>query len=323
MKQNCNIVRDLLPLYADKICSEESRNFVDEHLSGCAECSAVLDQIRNTDFESDLKFETEKVIQNQAKFFKRKSAIVGAVIAGIFMIPVIVCLIVNLAVGSALDWFFIVLASLLVAASLIVVPLMMPENKALWTLGTFTFSLLLLLGVTCIYAGGNWFFVAATPVLFGFSVLFLPFAVHAKPLRRVLGDRKGLACMSGITLTYIIMMISIGLFVRSAEYAFEATAISIPFFAVVWAIFFVIRYSKLGGLTVTGIIAAIIGVFLFAVDDTIMWILGYGFRMPQLALFTWNVYTLNDNIKWLTLLVGLFFAVIFIIWGTIKRGRKK
>ncbi|MBD5514514.1 MAG: RNA polymerase sigma factor [Lachnospiraceae bacterium] len=73
-------------------------------------------------------------IHHQADFFKRKSAIAGTAIAGIFMIPVLVCLIVNLTIGAALDWFFIVLASLIVAASLIVVPLVMPENKFLWTL---------------------------------------------------------------------------------------------------------------------------------------------------------------------------------------------
>ena len=32
---NCEIVRDLLPLYADGLCSEESRRAVEEHLKSC------------------------------------------------------------------------------------------------------------------------------------------------------------------------------------------------------------------------------------------------------------------------------------------------
>lgn len=34
----CEIVRDLLPLYIDDVCSEESRQLVEEHLSSCSGC---------------------------------------------------------------------------------------------------------------------------------------------------------------------------------------------------------------------------------------------------------------------------------------------
>lgn len=42
MKLSCNVVQDLLPLYHDGICSEESRQLVDGHLGECAECKDVL-----------------------------------------------------------------------------------------------------------------------------------------------------------------------------------------------------------------------------------------------------------------------------------------
>ena len=47
-KQNCELVRDLLPLYAENMCSEESRRVVSEHL---AECPSCLEQLKkmNTD----------------------------------------------------------------------------------------------------------------------------------------------------------------------------------------------------------------------------------------------------------------------------------
>ena len=35
---NCNIVRDLLPLYADGETSEETSEMIKEHLSGCEDC---------------------------------------------------------------------------------------------------------------------------------------------------------------------------------------------------------------------------------------------------------------------------------------------
>ena len=34
MKYPCDLIRDLLPLYQDGVCSEESRAAVEEHLRG-------------------------------------------------------------------------------------------------------------------------------------------------------------------------------------------------------------------------------------------------------------------------------------------------
>ena len=41
MKNECSIVRDLLPLYAEGMLSEDSAAFVKEHLDTCAECRAL------------------------------------------------------------------------------------------------------------------------------------------------------------------------------------------------------------------------------------------------------------------------------------------
>ena len=42
MKLPCAVVRDLLPLYAEKLAEEETQRLVDEHLEGCAECRRRL-----------------------------------------------------------------------------------------------------------------------------------------------------------------------------------------------------------------------------------------------------------------------------------------
>lgn len=41
MKNECNIVRDLLPLYIENMASEETRAFVEAHLSNCPECNEL------------------------------------------------------------------------------------------------------------------------------------------------------------------------------------------------------------------------------------------------------------------------------------------
>ena len=162
MTNDCEVIRDLLPLYADDACSAKSRDMVAGHLAECPACREMLEQLKKTEIESDLRTEKDTVIEYGAKKFKRRSAQAGSVIAGIFMVPILVCLIVNLASGAALDWFFVVLAALAVAASLVIVPLMVPRDKAFWTFCAFTASLMVLLAVTCIYSHGSWFFIAAS-----------------------------------------------------------------------------------------------------------------------------------------------------------------
>ena len=41
MRNECQIVRDLLPLYIENMASEESRKFVEAHLSKCPECNEL------------------------------------------------------------------------------------------------------------------------------------------------------------------------------------------------------------------------------------------------------------------------------------------
>jgi hypothetical protein len=216
MNKHCEVIRDLLPLYADEVCSEASKNIIEEHLRECPECTAMLDKLRNNEIETDLQEEKKEVIGQQARRFRRRSATVGSVVSGIFMIPILVCLVINLVSGTPLGWFFIVLGSLAVAASLIVVPLMMPQDKLFWTFCAFTVSLLLLLAICCFYSRGNWFFTAGSSVLFGLSAVFLPFVVRARPVREYIGSfSKWLLVISVDVILFANMMNMISLYSKS------------------------------------------------------------------------------------------------------------
>lgn len=46
MNKDCSIVQDLLPLYAENMLREETKEFVDGHLAQCAACRAELDALR-------------------------------------------------------------------------------------------------------------------------------------------------------------------------------------------------------------------------------------------------------------------------------------
>ena len=79
MKTDCNVIRDLLPLYADEVCSSESRAMVDEHLQECPACMEELARIRESEIENHLVAEKEDVLRYQKKKFGRRSAAVGTV----------------------------------------------------------------------------------------------------------------------------------------------------------------------------------------------------------------------------------------------------
>jgi predicted anti-sigma-YlaC factor YlaD len=42
MKVSCNIIKDLLPLYHDGVCSDDSRAMIDKHILECDSCKTEL-----------------------------------------------------------------------------------------------------------------------------------------------------------------------------------------------------------------------------------------------------------------------------------------
>ena len=45
---NCNIVKDLIPLYIDGCCSEESKEVVEKHISDCDDCKRLLEDMKSS-----------------------------------------------------------------------------------------------------------------------------------------------------------------------------------------------------------------------------------------------------------------------------------
>lgn len=45
MKISCNVIRDILPLYAEEMASADTRKMVDEHISTCESCRKQMDEM--------------------------------------------------------------------------------------------------------------------------------------------------------------------------------------------------------------------------------------------------------------------------------------
>ena len=317
MNKTCEIIQDLLPLYMDHACSEASVTMVEAHLAECKECAKIRDSMKSNPYDAALQLEKEDVLAHHAKRQKRKTLAAGAGIAGVLCIPIIVCLIVNLAVGHALDWFFIVLASMMVLASLLVVPLVAEKQRGLCTLFSFTGSLLLLLFICALYTNGNWFFVAGSSVLFGLSVLFAPYLSCVLPLPAFWARNKGLFVFTVDTSLFAVMLLCIGFHVNSRAYWKLMPPIVLFNAGFLWCLFLICRYLKISRWSRAGIANLLTGVYVFTVDRVVAWILGEARPWPGFYPNIWNFHTSDGNIKWLFLIVSIFFGLTFLgigIW---------
>ena len=45
MKYECDIVKDLMPLYIDDLLSENSKKFVEDHINSCESCKNYYDKL--------------------------------------------------------------------------------------------------------------------------------------------------------------------------------------------------------------------------------------------------------------------------------------
>lgn len=95
-KTHCDLIQDLLPLYVDDACSEQSKLIIDEHVMECRECRDQLTAMKQSLFvtESHETAEQDKqAIQSLAKTWHKAKLyawIKGGVIATVCCILVIV-----------------------------------------------------------------------------------------------------------------------------------------------------------------------------------------------------------------------------------------
>lgn len=151
----------------------------------------------------------------------------------IYGLSLLACFIVNLSVSHRLDWFFIVLFSVAVAASITLVPAVADKHpkaenyKAPIALGCFVLSLELLLLTCCIYAGGHWFLIAGIACLLGVAVFLLPLVIARLPLPPAVASRKTSAWLL-LTLALLLLLLLVCCLYTGGDW-FGIAAISVVF----------------------------------------------------------------------------------------------
>jgi len=105
MKYECGIIKDLMPLHLDKICSEESKTAGETHLTECESCRDYYAELSEEAVEVKLneQFETqqEKSLKNVKKKWRKTKWSVGIIGIIIGVIIMYITLLLTVGVGSA------------------------------------------------------------------------------------------------------------------------------------------------------------------------------------------------------------------------------
>lgn len=96
-KKNCNIIRDMLPLYIDDVVCSDTREWVEEHLTQCSECALLADKLRQ---KPELPANPNLHQENVKRLSRFKKRVMGRKL-GIILCSALAALIVSV---TAMYW---------------------------------------------------------------------------------------------------------------------------------------------------------------------------------------------------------------------------
>ena len=76
----CELIRDILPLYHDGVCSDTSRKLVDSHLETCEKCTSVLQGMTAEIEMPKLEVDAAKPLKSIKRKWRTKTWLLGLVI---------------------------------------------------------------------------------------------------------------------------------------------------------------------------------------------------------------------------------------------------
>lgn len=132
---HCDIVRDLYPLYAEKLASEITRQAVEEHLDNCEECKTYYAQMKE-----EIVVENTPNLTEVKHFWKKTRAmyILRGLLIALLITPFLVCFIVDLAVNRQFTWFYIVAGGCALLYAVGGILIFKRKQKLVWSLACFS-----------------------------------------------------------------------------------------------------------------------------------------------------------------------------------------
>lgn len=250
-----------------------------------------------------------------------------------YAVALIPCFICDLAINKTLSWFWIVLSALILAFSFTNLPKLIKRHKLIFVPLSMYLALVLLLGVCCIYTGGNWFFIPTIAVFLGLMMVFAPIYISKYDCFAKIRKYNDFVSVATCFVILNIMLIAIDLFSVSngAEkhwYLSYALPIVLVVYLVVTALMCV-RFLKVNRLLKTSIILALSDIFVYLIplfikaDNTSIQRALDDINIFKADFSNWVGEIIERNVHCIIALVILALAFIFFAVGLFVHLKKR
>lgn len=322
----CDVVQDLLPLYYDNACTSASKKIVEQHLMTCEKCKKTYEALRNTTIDTVIKNEAEGILERHAKKERNMAYKAGIMIALILMVPVVVTFIVSMSSGGGLGVFAVLTASMLLVASLSVVPLLSTQRRMTKSILASVIALLLIFFFVDRMNGGGEFVLWTIPTIFGLSIVFFPLVIRNITLPPILSDKKALITLTWDTLWLFLTIFEVCNHSGDIEGMRTGYTVSLILMTGVWLLFLVARYLPVNAWIKAGIILIISCIWMAFTNDVYVY---FAEHKKQLTILSTNFsdwstnICVNANVYTLILIFGGIVGGGLLVYGIINMKRKR
>ena len=250
-----------------------------------------------------------------------------------YALALIPCFICDLAINKSLTWFWIVLSALILAFTFTNLPKHIKKHKLIFVPLSQFLALTLLLGVCCLYTGGNWFLIPTLSVLFGLIIIFMPIYLNKYKIFKKVRKYADFVSVGIDFVALSILLIVIDIFSVSNGYANNHWFFKIGFpitlvCFLILNLLMAVRFLKVNKLLKTSIILFLIDLlylvppFLKFKNPELQRELAQDMNIFKADFSNWAL-SIDRNIHAIIALTLLGLAIIFLISGLILHYKRK
>ena len=279
----------------------------------------------------DEKSRTEKKQAKKWRAFSMTWSLFFYIAYGIALIPCFIC---NLAIDKTLSWFWIVVFSLALAFSFTNLPKLIKKHKLIILPFSMYGALCLLLGVCCLYTGGDWFMIPVVSVLLGMVIIFCPIYIAKLEVFKKIRKYNDFVSLAVDFVVLNVLLIIVNCYSVSHDYIsfswyFKFGLPISLFYYLVLNVLISVRFLKVNKILKTSIILGLIELFTFVpplfvksenknlqqeIDD---------FNIFNANLSDWHGSMIDKNVSLIVFLTILGVALVFLTAGLILHIKNK
>lgn len=265
--------------------------------------------------------EYRKNIEDARKYNKIKNIIFYSTTIS-YLIAIVTCFVVNLAVSHTLSWFWLVLTSCLTSFTFI------PTCTKFFSRGKFsifivsTFISLFILYITCsIYVNNYWYLVATFGTLLGYFTIFYPIIFKKQSQYMHEDSYNNLKRFLMITYAFGLLLLTLLLLLFINNYSGISNfsnAITITLYSyVILFIYGIVEIFKINRFIKISLDCFFTGLYFVGLALVLNKIFGESVSTYKINFLDWNNYC-NGNVCFIILLSLLVVSIIFGILGIKK-----